>query len=341
MDAYSAPFNSGGRDAIVSPGPEPREDAQARGYDLGSVDVADRLPEQAAEKLRQLRGEAADLVALHLLPYRQAQERRDLLASVETRIIELTQRTKLPSQHPLVAAERKRADKLRKEIADLNMQADVRRERSAPAMQLVKSLEQYVESLGRRTVTMGPTQNPPKLGKNETVWSAVNDIRTRIEKIRAEMRATIHAPIPSTEAKQLCRQYVAALAERGTVDVLPVIEGRRYPTLPTDLDLPTMTPTPPVDTVGLMAFLFKDGFIAALEREVDANSDDQSALTSVERTERLGHLAREMLAAERIEEALIVYGAENHMPVERRPDADPRAVLGLDDSAPAPRPDWE
>ena len=338
MEVYSSPHGDG-RGAVVSLGPEAREDAQARGYDLGGIDVADRLPEKAAAKLRKLRGEAADLVALHMLPYRQAQERRDALSAIETRITELTQRTKLLFQHPLVVAEKEKADKLRNEISDLNMLADMRRARSAPAMHLVQALEAYAESLGRRTVTMAPEHSAPKLGRGETIWSAVDGTRARIEALKAEMRATRHAPIPSREAKELARQYVAMLAERGTIDTLPLIEAGRFPILPVDFNGPATSPTPPVDTVGMMAFLFRDQFLAALEREISINADDSSALTATERNERMDRLGRELLALERQEEALIVHGAENHQPIERRPDADPRAVLGLSDNAPAPRDD--
>jgi len=40
------------------------------------------------------------------------------------------------------------------------------------------------------------------------------------------------------------------------------------------------------DTLGLLAWIFKDALIAALDREIDAESDDAAALSHEERQQR-------------------------------------------------------
>lgn len=314
--------------------------AQARQFDESEMDPALRLPTAAGDKLRQLRREAEDLRLLHLGPYREMQDRRDLLAAVETRIEELIQRTKYPASHPLVEAEKAKAARLREEIAELSREADARRARSWPAAQLVKNVENYIEQTGRRTLTIAPETTAPKLAKGEAFADAIAKVRGKIGNLHAEMRAVKYAPLPSRESKQIVRGFVEALAEAGRPDVLPTVEAGRFPIFAPDMTPPATTPTPPVNVLGLLAFVMKDQFVAALEREIDANSDDSSALTNTERNERLAQLASELLHLEREEETLVCLGAASHQRISRRPDADPRAALGLSDSAPEPRDDF-
>ena len=72
-------------------------------------------------------------------------------------------------------------------------------------------------------------------------------------------------------------------------------------------------------------------------QQIDAVSDDSNALTAEQRAEQLREIDLDKLAAERDEEHWVSNAIDGGMTVLRRPDADPRTVLGLDDSMPAPR----
>ena len=65
-------------------------------------------------------------------------------------------------------------------------------------------------------------------------------------------------------------------------------------------------------------------------------ADDQNALTAEQRAEQIGEIDRDRLAIQREEEHWVGKAIEDGMTMLRRPDADPRAVLGLADDMPAP-----
>jgi hypothetical protein len=91
-----------------------------------------------------------------------------------------------------------------------------------------------------------------------------------------------------------------------------------------------------VDVFGLLIWLFHDEVISALEREVDELADDAHALSDEDRAAHEAALQARLLEAERIEERLIEVAAEEGRAVSRRPNADPRAVLGLASALPGP-----
>src|SRR5207248_1704079 len=92
-----------------------------------------------------------------------------------------------------------------------------------------------------------------------------------------------------------------------------------------------------VGVVPLFCWLLKDALLEKLDEEIDALADDESALTDEERGERLAALAAELLQAERREELLIVTAEAEGLQVMRRPQVDPRALLGLSSALPAQR----
>ncbi len=84
----------------------------------------------------------------------------------------------------------------------------------------------------------------------------------------------------------------------------------------------------------LFVWLNRDVLIAKLCAEVDAVADPASALTAEQRRKENIRLDAEILRIEREEETLIVAAANEGTFITRRADADPRAVLELDDNVP-------
>ena len=86
---------------------------------------------------------------------------------------------------------------------------------------------------------------------------------------------------------------------------------------------------------------FCSGFIVTplsrrSKQQIDAVADDANSLTEQERAEQIGEIDRDRLAVQREEEHWIGAAVDAGMTMLRRPDADPRAVLGLADDMPAP-----
>ncbi len=90
------------------------------------------------------------------------------------------------------------------------------------------------------------------------------------------------------------------------------------------------------DALAVVAWLFRDDMIRAVCADVDANSQDEFALTDQARADKIAECASDALAVARTEEALICAAEAAGTPIPRRADADPRAVIGLSDALPAP-----
>ena len=87
------------------------------------------------------------------------------------------------------------------------------------------------------------------------------------------------------------------------------------------------------DGLAVFAWLFKPQLIEALEKEIDAASDDTAALSETDRAKRLVEVERDRLAVERDEELFIRCANDAGVTVHRRRDANPLAVLNLEGSS--------
>jgi hypothetical protein len=94
-----------------------------------------------------------------------------------------------------------------------------------------------------------------------------------------------------------------------------------------------------VDSVAMLAWLHRDAMIASIKREIAAAADDDSALSDADRETALAQIKRDKLATEREDVALVNLANSQGGRVLFRGDTDPRALLGLDENAPAPRND--
>jgi hypothetical protein len=86
------------------------------------------------------------------------------------------------------------------------------------------------------------------------------------------------------------------------------------------------------DALAVLCWLHHDSLIERLEAEIDDLADDSQALDDAERGYREADLTVRILQTERVEEAFIEQAEAAGQMIQRRADADPRAVLGLADS---------
>ena len=174
---------------------------------------------------------------------------------------------------------------------------------------------------------------PPKPSGAKGWDGALQKVRDDLSRIDADAHSVRTAPLPSDEAKVAARQHVKELAEKSRPDVRNLVELGRGIEWPRhgirDIGGLGNANAALPDSRGLLAWLHTDTMVAALEREIDAVADDGQAIGADERAKRLAQIAKDKLAAERREEAVITAAAQAGTALERRPDADPRAVLGI------------
>lgn len=167
--------------------------------------------------------------------------------------------------------------------------------------------------------------------------AAVEELRARIYETKARIAEIEARPCSRGEAEQRARTLVAELgkgvpsalhhllAAQPPAPIFPLADARR-----------ALTGT---DAAELLAAVVPDRMIAWAMSELDHQAEvlgGWSPLDADERRHGLDGLKDELLSLEREEENLILAGEEAGLTIHRRPDADPRAVLGLD-LEPAPR----
>lgn len=171
-------------------------------------------------------------------------------------------------------------------------------------------------------------------------------LRKRIAGLRADIRATVHAPRSAAELAQLVERDIERLRQEGAPDFGRLIDGAsdqvRWPSQEQVVSsIGVARGGGSVASVGriltsnaaaMLAWLFPEAFAEAVHQEL-RNQLDGEGLGAAEREAQLRDLRKELLALERVEEAII----EREQPEEpRRADLDIRALLGLADDTPVP-----
>lgn len=298
------------------------------------------LPQQVADKLWALDREAKDrhaaltAVSADLVDARQSkifadQRDRELLESLDVRRFG-------GEDHPSVVAHRKKREKLSADLSRLQRIYDERSQRWREVSEPLSEFERYFAD-HRATVFKRAEATPvPKLEKGESFVNGVARVRKLIESNKAEEQLVANANLPTDVAIEKAIAQVTAAAERGKPNVLELLEGRQKFSFRRGYYEPSLKQQP-IDAEALICWLHKDALIAALKSEILANADESSALDDATMVKKVQQIRARRLAVEREEEALIEAAHAQGIAIARRRDADPRAVFGLSDDAPAPR----
>jgi hypothetical protein len=300
------------------------------------------LPPRAADKFQSIADEARDARSVKMGTSADAQRALNEYQFVVREFENLKRRGNATPEEFAAAS---RDVELAKEPKDREA---ARHQRASEAAEmptaLLRNLEKWIASVASH-VLKDESLPEPKLRKGESIPDAIERCRRVVRELRAEARNVKAAPIPSTESKAILRGYVDALGESAAPDLHYVIEaGHPRVDWPTDgivqvshefgrgqFAHPAVLPA-----VALMAWAAPDTLYAALCRDVDAESDDTAALSAEDRFKKQATIAADRLANEREEEFWIERMRADGLAIARRPDADPRAVLGLASDLPPP-----
>jgi hypothetical protein len=167
--------------------------------------------------------------------------------------------------------------------------------------------------------------------------------RAEISRLKTETRKALTAPLPSTDARSAIKAELDRLAERGRPDLSTVMETgqgigwskARFPVSVLGLlavgdegghaSIRGNAAATGPDTLATLAWLFRPALEKALLAEIDDLADDEGALSVEDREARVQAFDAELLAAERIECALVEAEGATY-----RDDTDPRALLGVE-----------
>lgn len=314
-----------------------------------------RLPPHAAEKLRRF----LDARSESLVLARAASDARNEILEQKLEIERQIERSlalpraiygdALPAEGPELQRLRARLETVEAELRRREERLEARGAQAAALGNLVQNnLARQVERIaGEAAPYEGKTAAP---GRNETPAAAVARVRRRREELVAERDAIRAAPRPVAEIKADLARQVERLAQAGRPNLAETIDrggligfprrraeveqwrstdaGSRREPLPPSVSVP--------DAPAMFAWLFREDLLRACEREIDGLVDDASALGTAERRARETAIAREILAVEREEEDFVTAAEAAGVEIERRGDADFRAVLALADETPGP-----
>lgn len=298
---------------------------------MGVTDNIMLLPQAAEDKLDLLRRQKADFFAL-VRPLDD--EQNDLIGQRQAASMHLNRHRadghgEIRNVGTLQLVDK--IAKLDKNLERVRRLLEQRRANQASAVGLVHNVENYLKQAQRKgslTAFTGEV-NVPK-GDPAKVLART---RETIAELRADRHKVRSAPFPSSVAKAYATSLIDELAARGRPSVAALLENVRHIEWKSAASMRweygNLIEGSVVAGVQLVAWLERDRLLAALYAEIDEMADDKNALTEEERTAELARIEAQALELERIEEHLV-----EELGVERRPDADPRAVLHIDGPVP-------
>jgi hypothetical protein len=205
-----------------------------------------------------------------------------------------------------------------------------------PAARVRSVCEEFLRDRPPNAAVEDAPTEPPKLAKGESLLDAIERIRHRGRELLADANRIRSSPYPSSWAKAQVRAQVAALAQRGAPDVTLLVEhGRHSVTWPMqnlqsaihNADRAAVGFTVAPDAVALFAWAFRDQLVAALDRAIDEEADDEHALDHGEREKREAEVLADLLMVEQSEAALVWAALAQGMPCEHRGDCSAQTIL--------------
>lgn len=156
----------------------------------------------------------------------------------------------------------------------------------------------------------------------------VERIRSKIAEIEAKLEAADWAPLPLADVREAIVREISEIAEKGR----PMVRytNRRSTPLKLGQALGFVNSPAGSRTAETLVWAMQD-IITERALSLVGDIEPENALTNAQRETLLEQLAAERLEAERIEEAAIMAACAAGIPIARRREADPRAVLGIRD----------
>lgn len=222
--------------------------------------------------------------------------------------------------------------KLRSELDTILIKKDRELGHTMQHQELLKGIRDWIAAIPESVQLRDHVAKDAEVSKISP--GVIEKRRRRIRELLADIGRVDAAPISTNAAKQRAREEIEKLAERGRPVVHKLLEDRGGIGWPQrSIGFVRLEDLFETDSLAIMAFAQQESLIAAVEREIDEVGGGADSLTDDERFNRFDKLFDELLATERDEEALI---AAADFDVQRRSDADPRAVLGISSDAPLP-----
>lgn len=329
--------SSSGLDAIPSAAGQRALGSGAATFAGREDEIRDLLPEPARGKYQKLVDDK-DAANAVLRPVQdKLNERRSEQERIENRKRQLTHGARAPNNRVVEVTNQiiidldKELDAVNREIERLSGELERRSVRWRGLASLVHKLTLHIAKLpdDLEIAVAKPIENTAGPSSFEMIEAARDTVAT----LKADIHETMSQTITRAQAKLQMRKQLRDVAENGRPDLdLLIANGGQiaWPRTRTStfrgVDVVALD-----DAVALLVWANESAIVKALDKEIDSLLAEDSGLSDADRAARLTTLYADLLKNERMEESLIEAAELLGMDVMRRPDADPRAVLGLAD----------
>lgn len=275
------------------------------------------LPSAAQAKLRSLRQATLDADALMARARESALDAEKLVSACTN------QRDTASTKQGRKQADQALADATM-ELNELRTQLDARFRRVQDGR---RTLTQVAAWLQTQPAGASVASVPVSAPMPDDLRGAVEEVRRTIASKQADHHRLRTAPPSEADLKSIAARMSVDLAEAGR----PVIASAAG-----NIELRWRrgdsfhTPPRPKEVAAMLAWLWPDQMREAIERELlDRLTPEPHGVDAEERHAQMRVLEDEVLFLERVEEHLAAEAIKRGLEMFRRPDADPRAVLGI------------
>ena len=292
------------------------------------ADLSKMLPAGAPrQKFTALRDQAADRNAVAVRAGTDMEAERAQIAKHQF-ALDLYLRNPVQT-HEEVARLEARIAESRAELKRLGENRDARFQRSQPIGMLVNRIANYIASTDPRSISLFDGALP-KRAKGTSASEVVAAARNEIEELTSKLEAIDNAPLPVTEIKSRAATVVKNLATAGEPEIDGLLVGVDEIRWPTNFILVGPQGFEAINTPAMLAWLFGDQILKKLHAVIDEEAERRAApIPSKQRPMLREQIHEALLLANRIEEAAITEAEAGGSEIDRRGEADVRAVLGI------------
>ncbi|SCB51229.1 hypothetical protein GA0061098_1015111 [Bradyrhizobium shewense] len=218
-----------------------------------------------------------------------------------------------------------RGDAVREEIALLRERKDEHTDRHRSCCDVNAAIRRYLGMLPANAVLSDAKNIKVRPRGGESFVAAVDRVRRDIANLVSERFQVQQCGLPVEEIRAKARDWIARHAQTARPRITAThnefaISFEVY-------DENASVPMP--DIAAIMAFLYPEKLTKRIDEAIEQMPKPRLSLSAEQKGKRLREIKDLLYERETEEEALISLAEEQGQTIDRRPTADPRAILGL------------
>jgi len=263
----------------------------------------------------------------------------DAVDEAQARVLSAQRRIKSIEEQMRHLGDHEDDEPRRRDLQDEIERVTVRRDRAqgefANLSRVVTAIRTYLSGLPASAELIDYVANPlaGEIFDSETADQGVATCQEEISKLKVERNAVIYSVPPLHEMYLAAHAHVQHLAARGRPSVLSS-GGKLVVRHDSDNSFGGRGNSRE-DALAVFAWLMPEAMVAKLHEQIDAQRELETKrgvleMSPAEKESALSRIDREIMRYERMEESYVEVGESYGLRIQRRDDASPLAILGLE-----------